>query len=170
MSKKCYDGKSKGGTEAYEKEKTTEEKRNRGGDTGQYLVKGSHRICYRCGSGYLYGGQHQSECPEERPGEQSKAAAYQLEIFFEEYTTVVEQMALNTDVQTLLEETGPGANITESERYATVFNSMKKTVAADSDNIQAVWVGDIDAKLRHSQTAIPVAVISRSQSVHGIRQ
>ena len=69
MSKKCYDGKSKRGTESYEKEKTTEEKRNRGGDTGQYLVKGSHRICYRCGSGYLYGGQHQSECPEERPGD-----------------------------------------------------------------------------------------------------
>ena len=78
---------------------------------------------------------------------QSKAAAYQLELFFEEYTTVVEQMALNTDVQTLLEETGPGANITESERYATVFNSMKETVAADSDNIQAVWVGDIDANV-----------------------
>lgn len=78
---------------------------------------------------------------------QSKAAAYQLEIFFEEYTTVAEQMALNTDVQTLLEETGPGANITESERYATVFNSMKKTAAADSDNIQAVWVGDIDANV-----------------------
>lgn len=78
---------------------------------------------------------------------QSKAAAYQLELFFEEYTTVVEQMALNTDVQTLLEETGPGADITESERYATVFNSMKKTVAADSDNIQTVWVGDIDANV-----------------------
>lgn len=78
---------------------------------------------------------------------QSKAAAYQLELFFEEYTTVVEQMALNTDVKTLLEETGPGAYITESERYATVFNSMKKIVAADSDNIQAVWVGDIDANV-----------------------
>ena len=78
---------------------------------------------------------------------QSKAAAYQLELFFEEYTTVVEQMALNTDVKTLLEETGPGANITESERYATVFNSMKKIVAADSDNIQTVWVGDIDANV-----------------------
>lgn len=78
---------------------------------------------------------------------QSKAAAYQLELFFEEYTTVVEQMALNTDVKALLEETGPGANITESERYATVFNSMKKIVAADSDNIQAVWVGDIDANV-----------------------
>lgn len=50
-------------------------------------------------------------------------------------------------MQTLLEETGPGANITESERYATVFNTMKKTAAADSDNIQAVWVGDIDANV-----------------------
>ena len=52
------------------KKKKQQRKRGiRGGDTGQYLVKGSHRICYRCGSGYLYGGQHQSECPEERPGD-----------------------------------------------------------------------------------------------------
>ena len=101
---------------------------------------------------------------------QSKAAAYQLEIFFEEYTTVAEQMALNTDVQTLLEETGPGANITESERYATVFNSMKKTVAATVTTFRQSGSAILMPMLRHSQTAIPVAVISRSQSVHGIRQ
>lgn len=55
--------------------------------------------------------------------------------------------SFDKNFERLQEETGPGANITESERYATVFNSMKKIVAADSDNIQAVWVGDIDANV-----------------------
>ena len=64
---------------------------------------------------------------------QSKAASYQLEIFFQEYMTIVEQMALDKDVRTLLTETKAGDKITES--------------AADSDNIQAVWLGDIDANV-----------------------
>lgn len=147
MSKKCYDGKSKGGTESYEKEKTTEER----GIAEEIQVSILSKVVivfvivaavvtFMVGNISLSAQKNDLEM-------QSKAAAYQLEIFFEEYTTVAEQMALNTDVQTLLEETGPGANITESERYATVFNTMKKTAAADSDNIQAVWVGDIDANV-----------------------
>ncbi len=78
---------------------------------------------------------------------QSKAASYQLEMFFEEYMTIVEQMALDTDVQTLLTETKAGDDITKSEDYATVFEEMKKIAAADSENIQAVWLGDIDANV-----------------------
>lgn len=147
MSKKCYDGKSKGGTESYEKEKTTGKR----GIAEEIQVSILSKVVivfvivaavvtFMVGNISLSAQKNDLEM-------QSKAAAYQLEIFFEEYTTVAEQMALNTDVQTLLEETGPGANITESERYATVFNTMKKTAAADSDNIQAVWVGDIDANV-----------------------
>lgn len=147
MSKKCYDGKSKGGTESYEKEK---QQRKRGiaeeiqvsilSKVVIVFVIVAAVVTFMVGNISLSAQKNDLEM-------QSKAAAYQLEIFFEEYTTVAEQMALNTDVQTLLEETGPGANITESERYATVFNTMKKTAAADSDNIQAVWVGDIDANV-----------------------
>lgn len=147
MSKKCYDGKSKGGTESYEKEK---QQRKRGiaeeiqvsilSKVVIVFVIVAAVVTFMVGNISLSAQKNDLEM-------QSKAAAYQLELFFEEYTTVVEQMALNTDVKTLLEETGPGANITESERYATVFNSMKKIVAADSDNIQAVWVGDIDANV-----------------------
>ena len=43
---------------------------------------------------------------------QSKAASYQLEIFFQEYMTIVEQMALDKDVRTLLTETKAGDSIT----------------------------------------------------------
>lgn len=48
---------------------------------------------------------------------QSKAASYQLEIFFQEYMTIVEQMALDKDVRTLLTETKAGDKITESADY-----------------------------------------------------
>ncbi len=78
---------------------------------------------------------------------QSKAASYQLEIFFQEYMTIAEQMALDKDVRTLLTETKAGDKITESADYQTVFHEMEKIAAADSDNIQAVWLGDIDANV-----------------------
>ena len=78
---------------------------------------------------------------------QSKAASYQLEIFFQEYMTIVEQMAIDKDVRTLLTETKAGDKITESADYQTVFHDMEKIAAADSDNIQAVWLGDIDANV-----------------------
>ena len=78
---------------------------------------------------------------------QSKAASYQLEIFFQEYMTIVEQMALDKDVRTLLTETKAGDSITESADYQAVFHELQKIAAADSDNIQAVWLGDIDANV-----------------------
>ena len=78
---------------------------------------------------------------------QSKAASYQLEIFFQEYMTIVEQMALDRDVRTLLTETKAGDSITESADYQAVFHEMQKIAAADSDNMQAVWLGDIDANV-----------------------
>ena len=59
----------------------------------------------------------------------------------------MEQMALDKDVRTLLTETKAGDKITESADYQTVFHEMEKIAAADSDNIQAVWLGDIDANV-----------------------
>lgn len=77
----------------------------------------------------------------------SVAASYQLETFFEQYHAVVEQLAMNSDARTLLEETGSGSQITESPHYGMVFAHMKEVAAADSDNIQAVWVADVDANV-----------------------
>lgn len=78
---------------------------------------------------------------------QSKAASYQLETFFNEYTSTVKQMALDTDVQTILAETKKGDSITDAENYPVVFDEMKRIVEADSDNLQAVWIADIDANV-----------------------
>lgn len=78
---------------------------------------------------------------------QSKAASYQLETFFEAYMTLVEQMALDTDVRNLISDTKTGEKITEKEGYGLVYNEMKKSADSDKDNIQAVWIGDIDANV-----------------------
>lgn len=78
---------------------------------------------------------------------QSKAASYQLETFFNEHMTTVKQMALDTDVQTILAETKKGDSITDAENYSVVFDEMKRIVEADPDNIQAVWIADIDANV-----------------------
>lgn len=78
---------------------------------------------------------------------QSKAASYQLEIFFQEYETIVEQMAMDADIQNILAETGAGDVITQSADYQDVFAHMKQIAASDAENIQAVWIGDIDANV-----------------------
>lgn len=55
--------------------------------------------------------------------------------------TIVEQMALDRDVRTLLTETKAGDSITESADYQAVFHEMQKIAAADGDNMRAVWLG-----------------------------
>lgn len=78
---------------------------------------------------------------------ESKSAAYQLEGFFTEYLTVVEQMALNTHLQELLESTGGGELITDNALYNKGYEEMKKVAETDTENILASWVGDIDANV-----------------------
>lgn len=78
---------------------------------------------------------------------QSKAASYQLEIFFQKYETIVEQMAMDADIQNLMTQTGAGDLITQMDGYQNVFSHMKEIAASDADNILAVWIGDIDANV-----------------------
>ena len=78
---------------------------------------------------------------------QSKAASYQLEIFFQKYETIVEQMAMDADIQNLMTQTGAGDLITQTDGYQNVFSHMKEIAASDADNILAVWIGDIDANV-----------------------
>lgn len=76
---------------------------------------------------------------------QSKASAYQLNAFFEQYLTTVEQMALNSDILELLNTTKKGNSMAKNELYSDVFNELKQIVAADGQNILAAWTGDIDS-------------------------
>ncbi len=79
--------------------------------------------------------------------QQSTAASYQLETFFQKYISTTEELALNTDIMDLMTQTGAGDDITAQDLYQRVFDKMKKSADADKDKIQAVWIGDIDANV-----------------------
>lgn len=78
---------------------------------------------------------------------QSRAASYQLETFFQTYITMTEQLALDKDVQELLTDTKAGDKITSMEGYPVVFEELKQIAGMDTENVQAVWLGDIDANV-----------------------
>ena len=101
---------------------------------------------------------------------QSKAASYQLEIFFQEYMTIVEQMALDKDVRTLLTETKAGDKITESADYQTVFHEMEKIQQQTVITFRQSGLEILMLMWRHSQTGLQVTAALKSQSVPGIVQ
>ena len=78
---------------------------------------------------------------------ESKAAAYQLSDFFDPYITMVEQMAVNSDVQHVLKNTKIGDSIVEAKKYKSVYKTMSDIQHLEEDNILAVWIGDIDANV-----------------------
>lgn len=78
---------------------------------------------------------------------QSKAAAYQLENFFGKYTTITEQLSLDTDIKEILTNTKAGDSLVDAETYDEVFDEMLRIADMDSENIQAVWISDIDANM-----------------------
>lgn len=78
---------------------------------------------------------------------QSKSAGNELGTFFKKYTTIVDQMALNPDIQNILTETKKGDAIQEAALYKNVFGELQADQAYDSENILAAWIGDIDANV-----------------------
>ena len=76
---------------------------------------------------------------------ESKSAANQLADFFDPYTRMMEQLAVNPQVRQVLKETGKGELIIETQGYDTVFDNMVNMQALDAQNILAVWLGDVDA-------------------------
>lgn len=75
---------------------------------------------------------------------QSESAAYQLADFFDQYTRITDQMAVNPQMIELFEDFPKGEKISEQKNYATVYENILNI--ADTDpNIIAAWVADIDA-------------------------
>lgn len=78
---------------------------------------------------------------------QSESAAWQMCSFFEPYERIVEQMAVNPEIRDVLSTTGAGDDILKADKYPTVFQNMYNIAKNDSENILAVWIGDIDANV-----------------------
>ena len=76
----------------------------------------------------------------------SQVASYRLENFFTEYVTIVEKMAMDTELQRLVEQVGEGNSIMASANQKSVFKWIQKIASSDTETIMALWVADIDAK------------------------
>lgn len=78
---------------------------------------------------------------------QSESAAYQLSDFFNQYCKMTEQMAVDAEVKELMKSTGANDIITEKTGYKEVYEAMVNIAGIDTDNILAVWIGDVDASV-----------------------
>lgn len=78
---------------------------------------------------------------------QSESAAWQLADFFDQYSRIVEQLAVNPEVREVMREAGAGSDITSGQHFPTVLDNMVNIAGTDSENILAVWIADIDANV-----------------------
>ncbi len=77
--------------------------------------------------------------------EESNAVANQLTGFLQQYTKNVEQLAVNPEIQSVMEHTAPGDDISQTAKIDTVIDNLAKIAATDSENVMAVWISDLDA-------------------------
>ncbi len=76
---------------------------------------------------------------------ESMAASYQLGDYFDQYKRMTEQLAVNPQIRQVLTDTVEEHGLTNTKGYDTVFENMLNIAKADSDNILAVWIADLDA-------------------------
>ena len=78
---------------------------------------------------------------------QSQSAAYQITDFFDVYIRMVQQMAVNPEIEAVMKQAKAGDNITQVQGFATVYDNLVKIAALDSENIMASWIADVDANM-----------------------
>lgn len=93
-----------------------------------------------CMVGWLVITSKQKELTQE-----SNAAANQLTGFLEQYTKSTEQLAVNPEIQNIMQEIKAGDDIMQAEKMDTVMDNLIKIANTDKENVMAVWLSDLDA-------------------------
>lgn len=75
----------------------------------------------------------------------SEAVALQVEKYFAPFERMAEQLAVDKDVQELLVTTTKGQRMTNNSGYSDVLEKMVGAAGLDTQNIQNVFVADIDS-------------------------
>lgn len=75
----------------------------------------------------------------------SEAVALEVEKFFGPFERMAEQLAIDEDVIELLSTTKKGQRLNEMELYETVLDKMVGLQGLDTENIQGVFVADLDS-------------------------
>lgn len=77
--------------------------------------------------------------------QESNAAANQLTGFLEQYTKSTEQLSVNPEIKSVMQEITAGDNILQAEKMDTVMDNLIKIANTDKENVMAVWISDLDA-------------------------
>lgn len=76
--------------------------------------------------------------------QESNAAANQLAGFLEQYTKCTEQLAVNPQIQSVLQETTAGKHMQQTQNMDTAMDNLVKIANTDTENVMAVWISDLD--------------------------
>ena len=75
----------------------------------------------------------------------SEAVSLQVEKYFAPFERMAEQLAVDKDVQRILVTTTKGERMTNNAVYPTILDKMVAAAGLDKQNIQGVFVADIDS-------------------------
>lgn len=75
----------------------------------------------------------------------SEAVALQVEKFFTPFERMAEQLALDKDAIELCSTTVKGQRMNENPLYDNVLKKMKEVAALDNENIQGIFIADLDS-------------------------
>ena len=78
---------------------------------------------------------------------ESESASNSLAGFFEKYERVTQTLTLNPQIQSVLSETKAGDNILSAKAMGDVEKYLVDAAGADSENVMAVWIADLDASV-----------------------
>lgn len=73
--------------------------------------------------------------------------AQEVSNYFNRYITMVETMATDENVRTIMEQTAAGENIEESPLFNKVYRMLISTQKLEADTIQTTYVADVDANV-----------------------
>ena len=79
---------------------------------------------------------------------------------------MVEQLALDEDVQTILTTTKAGQKMTENEVYPAVLKKLVAVAGLDTENIQGVFTADMDSNARSEERRVGKECRSRWSPYH----
>lgn len=77
--------------------------------------------------------------------QESNAAANQLTGFLEQYTKSTEQLSVNPEIKSVMQEITAGDDILQAQNMDTVMDNLIKIANTDKENVMAVWISDLDA-------------------------
>lgn len=75
----------------------------------------------------------------------SESASHQVSEFFTKHLAIAEQIAANSQIEKLFEETLPGQVITSGSNFAEIKKTLINVQQTDSENIMASWIADVDS-------------------------